>query len=275
MTPPLADLWPGVAQPVIGMLHLPPLPGSPRYGGDPAAIRTRVLEDARTWVEVGVHGLLLENFGDAPFHKAGAGPHVVAWMTSIAVEVRHHFNLPLGINVLRNDAESALAIAASVFSSEGGFIRFNVLCGAKLTDQGIIEGPAAMLLRRRVELGAGHIRILADINVKHASPLGSPRPLAEEVGDTLHRGLADGLIVTGAATGQATPISQLSEVRAAAGEAPVFVGSGISADALGHYSDADGFIVGSWAKREGRVENPVDPERVRALMAAWHGLHGR
>ena len=275
MTPPIADLWPGVTRPVIGMLHLPPLPGSPRYGGDPAAIRARVLEDARTWAEAGVHGLMLENFGDVPFYKVGGGPHIVAWMTTLAAEVRHHFNLPLGINVLRNDAEAALGISAAVCPSDGGFIRVNVLCGAKLTDQGIIEGPAAMLLRRRAELGASHIRILADINVKHASPLGSPRPLAEEVDDTLHRGLADGLIVTGGATGQATDVDELAAVRAEAGQAPVLVGSGVTAETLGEYAAADGFIIGSWAKREGRVDNPVDRERVRGLMAAWRGLQAR
>src|SRR5947209_4747086 len=133
-----------VAKPIIGMLHLPPLPGTPRYALPIAQILEHVLRDADALSTGGVHGLMLENFGDVPFFPGRVGSETIAAMTAIAVEVRKRFALPLGINVLRNDGCSALAIAAAVGAS---FIRVNVLCAARVTDQGIIQGIAHHLLR--------------------------------------------------------------------------------------------------------------------------------
>jgi len=170
----------------------------------------------------------------------------------------------LGVNVLRNDGLSALAIAHAVGAA---FIRVNVLCGARLTDQGIVEGIAPRLLRDRAWLGA-NARILADVDVKHSAPLAS-RPIEEEAEEILVRGLADGLIVSGAATGRPAGPAQLRAVRDVARDAPVLVGSGISAENVGEYLDsADGLIVGTWLKRDGNVYQPIDPARVKALMTA-------
>jgi hypothetical protein len=183
-------------------------------------------------------------------------------MTALALAVRRRVELPLGINMLRNDALAALAVAQAV---EGDFIRVNILTGARVTDQGVIEGRAHQLLRLRRELGAERIRIVADVDVKHSAPL-APRPLEEEVRDTLERGGADAVIVTGPATGQPARIEDLRRVREAAGGSPVWVGSGVTPDTMGSLASlADGFIVGTAVKREGNVENPVDPGRVRAL----------
>src|SRR5688572_14016028 len=143
---------------VIGMLHLPPLPGSPRHQPrPPGQLESAVLQDADALAAGGVHGLMLENFGDVPFHPARVPPYVVAHMTAFAAAVRQRFSeLPLGINVLRNDGQSALAIAAAVGAS---FIRVNVLCGARLTDQGIIQGIAHDLMRDRANLYATHVKV--------------------------------------------------------------------------------------------------------------------
>src|SRR4029079_6682135 len=122
--------WASVPAPVIGMLHLAPLPGSARYGGSIAAIRDRLLADAAALASGGVHGLMIENFGDVPFYPQRVPAHVVAQMTVLAVEVRRRFDLPLGINVLRNDGCSALAVAHAVGAE---FIRVNILCGARVT----------------------------------------------------------------------------------------------------------------------------------------------
>lgn len=246
------------------MLHLPPLPGAPRHGGRMDAIREAVLRDAHALVDGGVHGFMLENFGDAPFFPGSVPQHVVAQMTALAALVRARFDLPLGINVLRNDGRSALAIA---HATGAAFIRVNILCGARLTDQGIIQGIAHDLLRDRAMLGAD-VKILADVDVKHSAAL-SPRPLADEVSDTLHRGLADGLIVSGWGTGQKTDPRQVHEVKAAAGSAPVFVGSGVTVDNVQDYAAiCDGFIIGSGFKRNGQASEPVDVDRVRAIVAA-------
>lgn len=250
------------AKPVVGMLHAPPLPGSPRHRRPWRGLRDAVLRDAEALVQGGVHGLLLENFGDAPFWPRRVPSVTVAYMTALAVEVRRYFAVPLGINVLRNDGQSALAVAQAAGAE---FIRVNVLCGARVTDQGLVEGIAAKLLRDRARLRA-NVKILADVDVKHSAPL-ARRPIAEEADETLYRGGADGLIVSGSATGQPADAADLRAIRSAAQGAPVFVGSGITADNVAEYFDlADGLIVGTWVKADGLVGHPVDPDRVKMLF---------
>jgi membrane complex biogenesis BtpA family protein len=267
MREPLLSEWSAVDRQVIGMLHLSPLPGSPRYGGDVKAVREAMLRDAETLASGGVEGLMLENFGDVPFYPGRAPAGVVAHMTALAAEVRRRFDLPLGINVLRNDGLAALAIA---HATGARFVRVNVLCGARVADQGLIHGIAHDLLRERAMLGTD-VKIMADIDVKHSAPLAS-RPIVEEVSDTLERGLADALIVSGTGTGRPTDPSHVVTAKKAAGSALVFVGSGISAGTVRQYlPHADGFIVGSSLKRDGDVRAPVDAERVRALMSAVRG----
>jgi hypothetical protein len=260
----LVPAWSSVRTPVIGMLHLPPLPGAPRYAGDLGAVTAAVLRDAEALASGGVHGLMLENFGDVPFYPRRVPAHVVAHMTAVACAARARFDLPLGINVLRNDGQSAVAVAQAAGAA---FIRVNVLCGARVADQGVIEAIAHDLLRDRAMLGATGVRIFADVDVKHSAPL-APRPLPDEVADMLHRGLADALIVSGWATGQPTDPADARDVRtAAAGEAPVLVGSGITAANLAEFlPHADGFIVGSAFKRGGDPNQPVDAGFVRELM---------
>ena len=257
------DLFP-VAKPIIGMLHAPALPGSP--GGrftQRLAIRDAVLLDAAALVEGGVHALMLENFGDAPFASGRVPAETVAAMTWLAGEIRNKFDVPLGINVLRNDGRSALAIAAAVGAR---FLRVNILSGARVTDQGVIEGIAHDLLRDRDRLGAD-VAIFADVDVKHSAPL-VRRSLAEEVPELLERGGAEALIVTGTATGAAADPGLLAEVRSLAKPHPVFVGSGVTAENVHAFRDADGFIIGTAFKREGRVSDPVDAERVREFARA-------
>lgn len=248
------------------MLHLPPLPGAPRYEADWASLRRRVLHDATALVEGGVDGLMLENFGDAPFYPGQVPPHVVACLTRVAREVRQRFTLPLGVNVLRNDGCSALAVA---HAAGAAFIRVNVLCGARVTDQGLVQGIAHELLRQRACLHATDIRILADVNVKHSAPLGPPRPIRHEVTDLVERGGADAAIVSGEGTGEATDLAELALVKDAAGETPVLVGSGVTPATIREVlAQADGAIVGTSLKVDGVVTNPVDPKRVKTLVAA-------
>src|SRR2546426_191322 len=177
----LLPAWAKINKPVIGMLHLAALPGSPLYGESIEPIRSAMLRDAELLVEGGVQGLMMENFGDTPFFPGRVPAFVVAHMTALAAEVKRRFpDTPLGINVLRNDGLSALAITHAVGAE---YIRVNVLCGARLADQGILHGIAHDLLRLRSELGAREIKILADVDVKHSAPLAA-RPLKDEVDDT-------------------------------------------------------------------------------------------
>jgi hypothetical protein len=223
-----------------------------------------VLRDAETLVEAGIDGLMLENFHDTPFYPGSVPPETIAEMTTVAVAVRSRFDVPLGINMLRNDGRAALAVAAAAGAQ---LIRVNVLCGARLTDQGIVHGIAHDLLRDRVRLGAESIKILADVDVKHSAPL-APRPLEDEIDDVVHRGKADALVVSGAATGRPTHLEDAQRAKAAAGHVPVFVGSGVTPETAAEYlAVADGVIVGTWLKRGGIASEPVDGDRVRRLMA--------
>jgi hypothetical protein len=257
--------WSALHWPVIGMVHAPPLPGAPAYAGDWPAVVKRVCEDAEALASGGVDGLMLENFGDAPFLPGRVEAVTVSALTVLAQEMMRRCPLPLGINVLRNDGRSALAIAAIVGAR---FIRVNVLCGARVTDQGLIAGIAHDLLRDRAALGAEAVRILADVDVKHSAPL-AERPLADETHDLIARGGANAVIVSGAATGQGVDESDLAAVRSAAEQTPVLVGSGASIATLDRLlPHCDGFIVGTHFKHNGDVHQPVDIRRVTAFMAA-------
>lgn len=259
----LLPAWNSLRLPVIGMLHCPPLPGAPQFAGDLKAVRDAVLRDAEALAAGGVDALMLENFGDTPFYPGRVPAETVAALTAVAVEVRQKHDLPLGINVLRNDGCSALAIAAAVGAE---FIRVNVLCGARLTDQGIVQGIAHDLLRDRSRLRAESVKVLADVNVKHSAAL-AERSLEDEVHDLVERGGADAVIVTGAATGSPVDGRTLRTVKDASRSLPVLLGSGVAADSPDEFfSLADGLIVGTSLKQEGRTTSPIDLHRVEDFM---------
>ena len=263
---PIHDAWQGLTHPVIGMLHLRALPGSPRYAGSLSAVIDAALADAHSWQAAGADGMMVENFGDVPFFKGEVPRETVAAMTAVAVQLRRAVTgLPLGINMLRNDACSALAVAAAVGAS---YIRVNVLSGAAATDQGVIEGQAAALMRYRKALGAEHIKVLADVRVKHASPVAA-RPLQDEVEELVHRAGADAVIVSGSGTGKPTDPSHAAEVKRYAGDTPVLIGSGADVDSIPALKPAcDGFIVGSAAKPGGRIDQPVDLDMAKQILDA-------
>ncbi|MGD1931720.1 MAG: photosystem I biogenesis protein BtpA [Leptolyngbyaceae cyanobacterium] len=248
--------------PVIGVVHLLPLPTSPRWGGDLQRVIDRAEQEATALASGGVSGIIVENFFDSPFPKDQVDPAVVSAMSLIVHRLQQLVAVPVGINVLRNDARSAMAIATCVNAQ---FIRVNVLTGVMATDQGLIEGCAYELLRYRRELGS-EVKILADVLVKHARPLGSPN-LTTAVEETIHRGLADGIILSGWATGSPPSLEDLELAKTAAKEIPVFIGSGANWENIGQLiQSADGAIVASSLKRKGDINQPIDPIRVRQFI---------
>lgn len=263
------ELFP-VPRVLIGVVHLPPLPGSPRGGAPLAEIVHQATRDARTLAEAGFDGIIVENFGDDPFYPDHVPPLTVAAMTTCALAVvEATLAVPrpprVGINVLRNDAEAALAVAVAAGAA---FIRVNVLTGAAVTDQGLIQGCAHTLLRQRRALGREDIAILADVLVKHASPL-APVGLADTARDTWFRGGADALILSGSGTGHPTDPQALVTARAAAPGAPLLVGSGATVETLpALFATADGIIVGTATKEGGQVHRPVDATRAARLVSA-------
>ncbi|HEY2951058.1 MAG TPA: BtpA/SgcQ family protein [Verrucomicrobiae bacterium] len=251
-------------QSLIGVIHLRPLPGSPRWMGDFDDVLARAIADACAYERGGADAVIVENFGDVPFSKGPVPPETIAAMAVAGRAVRDTVTLPLGFNVLRNDASAALALCAAC---GGSFIRVNVHSGAMVTDQGVIEGRAFETLRLRRAL-CPHVQILADIHVKHAVPL-APLSLEIAARDTLERGLADTLIISGTGTGVATDPRDVELVRAACPEARLLIGSGITAGTVGEYLGlAHGAIVGTSLKRPGGVHQPVDIRRVAALARA-------
>lgn len=253
----------GRPKPLIGMVHLAPLPGSPGYGGDFGEVLRLALEDGRHLAEGGMDGLLLENLGDAPYFPGRVEAISLSAMVEVGNRLRE-FGLPFGINVLRNDPQGALAVAEAVGAS---FIRVNVHLGAQATDQGILQGRAHETLRLR---GKG-ILVFADVAVKHASPL-VPLDPGREAKDLLSRGLADALIVSGKETGSPVEVPFLRTVKEGAGSAPVLIGSGASPNNIASLLVlADGAIAGTSLKRKGDPRSPIDPARVRALVRAARG----
>lgn len=252
---------------LIGVIHLPALPGSPTHQLSVDEIVERSIADAKTLHTAGFNAVIIENLGDVPLPAKRLSTASVATMAVVAEHVRRAVNLPLGINCLRNDAASAIGIAAATGAV---FIRVNVHSGVAATDQGLMEGRADRTLRYRRALGK-RIAILADVHVKHAAPVSEP-DLALAAKDTAYRGLADGLIVTGSATGKPTDLADVDCVREAVPDRPVFVGSGATAETVGAIlRHATGVIVGSSLKQNGDTSRPVDAQLAEIFIRAARG----
>jgi len=249
---------------LVGMIHLPPLPGSPHHQMCLADLVAHAVTDGRTLAESGFGALLIENFGDVPFSPEHIEPAAVAAMGIVAYEVRAATSLPIGINALRNDALSALGIAAA---AEAAFIRVNVHVGVAASDQGILQGQADQTLRYRQRLDRD-IGIFADVHVKHAVPQSQP-DIALAAEEVAYRGLADALIVTGPTTGRPADLQRVGVVKQAVADRLVLVGSGASAQTISDIlAVADGAIVGTSLKPGGRADQPIDPQRARAFVQA-------
>lgn len=236
-----------------------------------AALRERAIADARAYAEGGVRTVVVENFHDAPFDQAGVGAATVAALALGVEAVQGVDGIELvGVNVLRNDALTGLGIAAA---TGAGFVRVNVHTGAMVTDQGVIEGRAAETLRERARLGLDDVRVFADVHVKHAVPFAGER-LEDAARDAALRGRADGLVVSGVATGSAPAAERFERVRGAVGDGvPLLGGSGLSVENAGELMRwADGAFVGTSVKVGGDVRAAVDAGRVAELVAGVSGV---
>ncbi len=246
---------------LIGMVHLAPLPGAPRYGGSMQHVVDRARSDAATLAAAGFDAVMVENFGDAPFFPDDVPPVTISGLTRVVTEISLEVALPIGVNVLRNDALGAMSIAAATGAA---MIRVNVLSSMMYTDQGPIVGRAAELARLRSAI-APDVLVLADVFVKHATP---PPGATIELSaiDAWERSGADALVISGTGTGTVVDMEDLDRVASAVPDAPLVIGSGASVDtveALGRY--ATSVIVGSSLKAGGEVDQPIDPGLARAF----------
>ncbi|SCB28193.1 BtpA/SgcQ family protein [Rhizobium hainanense] len=261
----LIDLF-GRDKAIIGVVHLAPLPGAPRYSGE--AIETvyqRGLDDARAYLAGGCDAVIIENHGDIPFSKPDdIGPETSAYMAVVSDRIRRELHRPIGINVLANAAIPALAIASA---AGAGFVRVNQWANAYIANEGFIEGEAARAMRYRARLNAHGIRIFADAHVKHgAHAIVADRPVGEQVKDLVFFD-ADVVIATGQRTGHAADLDYISMIKQAAG-LPTLVGSGVTPENSNDIlSVADGVIIASSLKYDGVWWNAVDPLRVTNFVA--------
>ena len=254
---------------LIGMVHLGPLPGAPRFSDLQSVLRGAV-RDAKVLEEAGFDALCVENYGDAPYFATSVPAETVAGMTRAIAEVLGACSIPVGINLLRNDAEGALSIASA---TNAAFVRVNVLTGSIFTDQGLISGRPAEVARTRQAL-APETEIYADVHVKHGVP---PPGLSFEdaASDTWTRGSADALIVSGTGTGEPADLALVRSAHKVAPGAPVLVGSGVTVETVAEVlAEADGVLVGT-AIKEGGVTSagptPRDPLRSRQHLTPGRG----
>ena len=248
---------------LIGMVHLGPLPGSPGFDGDLDSVVEAAASDAARIAEAGFDGIMVENFGDAPFFADDAPKVTIASLTTAVNAVYEASRLPIGVNVLRNDGLGALAVAAATPAT---FIRVNVLSGTMYTDQGPIVGNAAEIARMRTAV-CPDVEIMADVFVKHATPPAG-LSLTDATNDLVERAAADAVVVSGVGTGSPADMGDLSTV-AGISDLPVYLGSGVTAENVKEMlSVASGAIVGTSIKVDNVATNPVDPQAATAFIAA-------
>lgn len=254
---------------LIGVIHCPAFPGSPRYAGmSMGEIYDICMRDAAAYLEGGMNGLIVENHGDIPFLKPDdIGPETTGFLSVITDRIVNTFDCPVGINVLANAPIPALAAATA-----GGadFIRVNEWANAYVANEGFMEGRAGEALRYRAALQANHIKVFADSHVKH----GSHSIVADRSIGELTRDLAffdaDAVIATGQRTGNSATMEEIDEIGSAT-SLPLLVGSGVTPDNVNAILErTDGVIVASSLKRDGDWWNEVELERVKAFVAVTH-----
>lgn len=242
---------------IIGMLHLLPLPGSPNYDGDLNKVLDRAKMDLENILEGGINTVNIENYGDIPFSRLPANPITISSFTKIVTKLEQEYDFDFGVQVMRNDAVSGLSIAEVTGAS---FIRVNVLTGAVVAEEGIIEGNARPVLDLK-SLLKSEVKIFADVLVKHAVPLGNQNLLLSAKA-TLERNMADGIIVTGDITGKEASLKELENLHKEINQ-PILVGSGINKNNVNNFLKyCDGVIVGTSLKEDGQTNNPISKNNV-------------
>jgi hypothetical protein len=250
----------------IGMIHLLPIIGAPKFKSMDEVLN-QAIADTEIICKTGFKGILVENLGDMPYYPTNVPQETIAGMTAIIQQVktkvlRKYPEVKLGVNVLRNDAKAAIAIAKAV---KADFVRVNVLHGAMVTDQGIIESNAHEVVRYQKNLRGKEVKVLADAQVKHAKRM-VEFTLKEEIKDITGRSLADGIIISGERTGTAPSIEKIKEARKAT-HLPIIIGSGLALENMEEYIPIiEGYIVGSSLKEKKELERPISEKLAKEFM---------
>lgn len=264
----------GVSKPIIGVIHLGPLPGAPRYDGDDVqGVYDACAQDAAVLAEGGVDGIIVENAFDLPYSRPERiGFETVAGLTAACLSAQQATNVPIGITCVANGVIPGLAVAKAVGAR---WIRANQWAHAYVAPEGLINGPAGEALRYRSFLRAREVAVFADVNVKFgAHAITADRSIEDQARDNEFFD-ADALIVTGTRTGVAPTSEDVKRVKRAS-SLPILIGSGLDSETTADLlTVADGAIVGSWLKKEGQWWNPVDAQRVETLMKEVQKVRNR
>lgn len=250
-------------KPVVGVIHVGALPGTPRSSQTVAELVRQAAEEAGVYTECGVDGVIIENMHDVPYLKGQVGPEIVAAMTAVGLEVKAVCGLPVGIQILAGANVEAMAVA---HAANLDFIRAEGYAYAHIADEGLIEASAAKLLRYRKMIGAERVQVWTDVKKKHSAHAITADVSLGQTAETVEFMGADCVIVTGSVTGEAPKVTDVQEAKSHC-HLPVFLGSGISECNIDQfYNEADGFIIGSAFKVDGLWSNTVDPARVTQFI---------
>src|SRR5215213_8845959 len=255
------------SKPVIGVIHVGALPGTPRGSKSIPELVRQAKEEAGVYRECGVDGVIIENMHDVPYLKGEVGPEIVAAMTAIGNEVKKECGLPVGVQILAGANIEAMAVAHAAGLE---FIRAEGYAYAHVADEGIIEASAAKLLRYRKLIGAERVQVWADVKKKHSAHAITADVSLGQTAETVEFMGADCVIVTGSVTGEAPQVTDVKEAKSHC-HLPVMLGSGISeANIDQFYKEADGFIIGSSFKVDGLWSNTMDPVRITQFINKLH-----
>ena len=260
-------------KPLIGTIHCQPFPGAPRYRGEKLdAIIAHAVSEAKAYEKGGLDGIIVENAWDLPFLRPeDIWYETVATLSVVTKCVREATRLPVGVNLLANGGEAAIAVAKA---AGGSFIRVNQFVNAYVANEGFVQGNSARTLRYRSALHAQEIAVFADVHVKHGShAIVADRPVVEQARDAEFFD-ADVTIATGSHTGDPTSVEEIENIRSGT-FLPVIIGSGLSVENASELlAKADGAIVGTSLKEGGVWWGSVSVDRARALVAEVRRLRG-
>lgn len=253
---------------LIGMIHVPALPGTPFNTLTPKEIVNKCILEANIYKKANIDSVMIENMHDIPYLKRNVGPEITSMMSIIGYEMRKVFPTdPLGVQVLAGANKEALSIA---YSNDLNYIRAEGFVFSHIGDEGVFESDAGELLRYRKAIGADKVKVFTDIKKKHsANFITSDVDIGEMAKNAEFFG-SDGVIITGSSTGGEASVEDLQLVRKST-ELPIFIGSGLTLDNIDtFFSLADGFIIGSYFKKGGFWKNEIDAKKVEDFVVKFH-----
>ena len=251
---------------LAAMIAVLPLPGSPLYDGNDQRVIDQAMADLEIYKKAGVDSIIFENDHDLPYIQPPLNKKGIRLMTKICKKARKRFNGPIGVQMLEAANIESLEIAAA---AELDYIRVEAFVFAHVGGSGIINGSAGKILRRRKELNAEHIKVFADVKKKHGS---HSLTIDLDIKDEIMQAeffLVDGVIVTSQFTGLNPDKNDLIKAKDAT-RLPVLIGSGMNVDNIADYLPfADGFIVGSYFRKDGKFLEKLEPERLNKFMEVF------